>query len=167
MADEVRKPTRPAEAAWLWADVSDKDYWRVGSPKADDVKVPVFSIGCLRGGGYVDSIPELCESLDRRGIAHATLIGPWSHGFPHSSAKDCVGPRVDFPRLALGWVRQHCSSSKLATPPPPPPLKCLVSLLSSRNARGSRIRRASLKLCQTLIQQRLHISPGRPSISVL
>ena len=61
----------PAEAAWLRADVSDKEYWRIGSPKADDVKVPVFSIGCLRGGGYVDSIPELCASLDRRGINNA------------------------------------------------------------------------------------------------
>ena len=51
--------SEPAEAAWLRADVSDTDYWRIGSPSADDVKV-VFSIGCLRGGGYVDSF-ELCE----------------------------------------------------------------------------------------------------------
>ena len=122
----------PAEASWLRADISNKDYWRIGSPKADDVKVPVFSIGCLRGGGYVDSIPELCASLDRRGINNAVMVGPWSHGFPHASAMDC-GPRVDFPRLALGWVRAHCSSSKLPPPPPPPP-PCLVSLLSSRNA---------------------------------
>ena len=122
----------PAEVSWLRADVDNAAYWRGGSPQADDIKVPVFSVGCLRGGGYVDSIPELSASLDRRGIAHATLIGPWSHGFPHASAMDC-GLRVDFPRLALGWVRAHCRASSLP-PAPPPPAPCLVSVLSGRGA---------------------------------
>ncbi|KAK7254537.1 phosphopantetheine binding protein [Aureococcus anophagefferens] len=100
----------PAEAQWL-----DDEDWAAGSPAADDVKVPVFAVGGFRAGGYADSIPELCASLARRGVAHAALVGPWSHGFPHMSALDC-GARCDFPRLCLGFVRAHCSGDSARAP---------------------------------------------------
>ena len=105
----------PLAAKWMRHSSQKDPYWDVGSCGTETVKnirVPLLLVGGSKAGGYANSIPRLAANAVNSKVT--TLMGPWSHNYPHISPN---GPQVGFLQLLLRWLADLLPSSAVAVPP--------------------------------------------------
>ena len=85
---------------WL-AEQHDGPYWRHGSlrPDYDRIACPVFLVAGW-ADGYTNTSLRTVAALDRAGVPHRLLLGPWSHA---STATSIPGPRIDLVPEMVRW----------------------------------------------------------------
>ena len=76
----------PHTLKWLQhsGDQIREKYWDTGSI-AEPLQLPCFLVSGWSAGGYTNSVFRLASSLEKAGVAHKAVVGPWAHGYPHLS----------------------------------------------------------------------------------